>query len=68
MHDAARSSIYKVFKNLENQETIKLIEKTEKDKLSAIETAKDKVLAEGLEKGKKEYLAEEDHRKAMETY
>ena len=31
----------------ENQETIKLIEKAEKDKLAAIETAREKGLAEG---------------------
>ncbi len=46
----------------ENQETIKLIEKAEKDKLSAIETAREKGLAEclekGLETGKKEGIAE----------
>ena len=39
----------------ENQETIKLIEKAEKDKLSAIETAREKGLVEG------------EHKKAIET-
>ena len=79
----AKKIFYKALTDPENQETIKLIEKAEKDKLSAIETARDKGLAEGLEKGKeeglveglekgiqkgkKEGLAEGEHRKAIAT-
>ena len=54
----ARSSIDKLLTNFENQETIQLIEKAEKDKLSATETARDKGLSEDLKKGRQERLAE----------